>query len=327
MANQRPIMRFNKPEARGPGWEPPTKDAQPSRWDAPVARGERVQRVQSSRTASVNGQPPAEIKHHARRKRFAREVMHDILAGVGEFAGTVSCCVEPDDLGDGVLTPLSAVHVFAAFVPWSCQRWVQPGWGIEHRNWRRHGELRASQPRRRVLTFSIWSQSVTTNDNQTILFIALSFGMSLIVTAWAFFRITGSAFNPAVTLALWLVGNISARRAVGITIAQLVGGIAAAGTAKGLTLGTFGVVNTLSAGVSTGQGLGIELFTTALLVFTVQMTAIEKSRTTYLAPVAIGLSVFVGHLASIGWTGAGMNPARSLGPSVVTGTFPKNAWL
>ena len=129
------------------------------------------------------------------------------------------------------------------------------------------------------------------------------------------------------TLSLWLVGNLSGRRAIGITIAQLVGGIAAAGTAKGLTIGEFGVINALSTGVSTGQGLGIELFTTALLVFTVLMLAAEKSKTTFLAPVAIGLAVFVGHLASIGWTGAGMNPARSLGPSVVNGSFPKNAWL
>lgn len=34
-------------------------------------------------------------------------------------------------------------------------------------------------------------------DNQTILFIALSFGMSLVVVAWVFFRICGAAFNPA----------------------------------------------------------------------------------------------------------------------------------
>ncbi|KAM0792508.1 hypothetical protein ACM66B_005178 [Microbotryomycetes sp. NB124-2] len=170
-------------------------------------------------------------------------------------------------------------------------------------------------------------QTVTTNDNQTILFIALSFGMSLIVVAWAFFRITGSAFNPAVTLALWFIGGLSARRAAGIAVAQFVGGIAAAAVVKGLTLGNFAVSNALTPGVSTGQGLGIELFTTAMLVFTVLMTAAEKSKATFLAPVAIGLALFVGHLASIGWTGAGINPARTLGPSVVLPGFPSNAWL
>ncbi|KAL8279137.1 hypothetical protein RQP46_008393 [Phenoliferia psychrophenolica] len=148
------------------------------------------------------------------------------------------------------------------------------------------------------------TKGITTNDNQTILYIALSFGMSLIVTAWVFFRITGSAFNPA-----------------------YLGGIAAAGVAKGLTLGDFSTENTTTGSLSAAQGLFIEMFTTTLLCFTVMMTAAEKSKATFLAPVAIGLALFCGHLASVGWTGAGINPARTFGPSVVNGHFTHNAYL
>ncbi|KAL8283160.1 hypothetical protein RQP46_005938 [Phenoliferia psychrophenolica] len=169
--------------------------------------------------------------------------------------------------------------------------------------------------------------STTTKDNQTILFIALSFGMSLLVTAWVFFRITGAAFNPAVSFSLWLIGGLSNRRLLMIVPAQMIGGIAAAGLAKSLTLGTFGVETTLAPGVSNAQGLFIEMFTTALLCFTVLMCAAEKSKSSFLAPVAIGLALFIGHLGSIGWTGAGINPARSFGPSVVNGHFTSNAWL
>ncbi|KAF8318669.1 aquaporin-like protein [Clavulina sp. PMI_390] len=171
------------------------------------------------------------------------------------------------------------------------------------------------------------NQGVTTTDNQTILFIALSFGMSLIVVAWVFFRISGAAFNPAVSLALWLVGSLTGTRAILITIAQLLGGIAAAAVTKGVTLSNFSVTNTTVGGLGNGQGLAIEMFTTAMLVFTVLMMAAEKHRGTFLAPVCIGLALFVGHLASVGWTGAGMNPARTFGPSVVNGFFPHNAWI
>jgi len=112
-----------------------------------------------------------------------------------------------------------------------------------------------------------------------------------------------------------------------ITIAQLLGGITAAGVAKGVTLSNFSLTNSTVSGLGNGQGLAIEMFTTAMLVFTVLMMAAEKHRGTFLAPVAIGLALFVGHLASVGWTGAGMNPARTFGPSVVNGYFPHNAWL
>ena len=41
----------------------------------------------------------------------------------------------------------------------------------------------------------------------TIIFIAVSFGISLLVTAWVFYRVTGGLFNPAITLALYLIGG------------------------------------------------------------------------------------------------------------------------
>jgi aquaporin related protein len=36
-------------------------------------------------------------------------------------------------------------------------------------------------------------------DPQRLLYISLSFGMSLLVVAWAFYRISGGLFNPAVS--------------------------------------------------------------------------------------------------------------------------------
>lgn len=63
-----------------------------------------------------------------------------------------------------------------------------------------------------------------------------------------------------------------------ITFAQFLGGIAAAGVSKGVTLSNFTLTNSTVGGLGNGQGLAIEMFTTAMLVFTVLMMAAEKHR-------------------------------------------------
>jgi len=62
-------------------------------------------------------------------------------------------------------------------------------------------------------------------------------GLSLLVAAWLFFRVTGSLFNPNISLALFLVGILPPVRFVLYTIAQLAGSIAAAAIVGSLTAG------------------------------------------------------------------------------------------
>jgi glycerol uptake facilitator-like aquaporin len=63
-------------------------------------------------------------------------------------------------------------------------------------------------------------------------------GLSLLVSAWLFFRVTGGLFNPNVSVALLLSGIITPVRCILYCIAQLVGGIAAAGLVLALTPGS-----------------------------------------------------------------------------------------
>lgn len=106
-------------------------------------------------------------------------------------------------------------------------------------------------------------------------------------------------------------------------MSQILGGIAAAALVAGLT--PFGgaelTATTLGTGVNIGQGLFIEAFCTAILVLTVILLAAEKHKSTYLAPVGIGLTLMTCHMFAIAWTGCGINPARSFGPAVVSGSF------
>lgn len=57
------------------------------------------------------------------------------------------------------------------------------------------------------------------------------------------------------------------------------------------------------------------------------MFAAEKHKATFLAPVAIGLALFVCELPGVYFTGGSLNPARSLGPAVVVKSFPGYHWI
>jgi aquaporin related protein len=99
-----------------------------------------------------------------------------------------------------------------------------------------------------------------------------------------------------VSLGMMLIGAVSYTRGGLIIISQLLGGIAAAGAVSGLFPGPLAVQTSLGGGTSVVQGLFIEMFLTAQLVFTIFMLAAEKHKATFIAPVGIGLSLFTAEL-------------------------------
>ncbi|KAG2132964.1 aquaporin-like protein [Suillus clintonianus] len=169
------------------------------------------------------------------------------------------------------------------------------------------------------------SSSGTTIEH--VMYIATSMGFSLLVSAWLFYRITGGLFNPNITLALYLVGVITPVRFVLFCIAQLIGGIAASALLLALTPGPLAVNTFLQQGINPAQGVFIEMFLTAALVMAVLMLAAEKSQVTPFAPIGIGLTLFVGQLWAVFYTGAAMNTARAFGPAVVTGFPSSTHWV
>ena len=85
-------------------------------------------------------------------------------------------------------------------------------------------------------------------------------------------------------------------RAVLVSAAQILGGLAAAGLVSGLFPGPLKVSTSLRPGTSVAQGLFIEMFLTAELVFVIIMLAAERHRSTHMAPVGIGIAFFVTQL-------------------------------
>ncbi|KAI6777634.1 aquaporin-2 [Emericellopsis cladophorae] len=62
------------------------------------------------------------------------------------------------------------------------------------------------------------------------------------------------------------------------------------------------------------------------LLLTIYFLAAEKHRATFLAPIGIGISAFIAHLAGTPYTGTSINPVRSFGPDVITG-FVRYHWI
>ena len=129
------------------------------------------------------------------------------------------------------------------------------------------------------------------------------------------------------TLGLFLIGAVKPFRSILVFLAQIIASICAAAVVDGLFPGPLSVSTTLGGGTSIAQGLFIEMFLTAELVFVIFMLAAEKHKATYLAPIGIGIAFFVAEMAGVYYTGGSLNPARSFGPSVVTGRFPGYHWI
>ncbi|KAL0966245.1 hypothetical protein UPYG_G00292850 [Umbra pygmaea] len=153
--------------------------------------------------------------------------------------------------------------------------------------------------------------------------VSLTFGLAIATLAQSLGHISGAHLNPAVTLGLLASCQISAFKGLMYIVAQMLGSSLASGIVYGTrpagnnTLG----VNALS-GVSASQGVGIELLATFQLVLCVIAVTDKRRRdVTGSAPLAIGLSVALGHLAAISYTGCGINPARSFGPALIMNDF------
>ncbi|XP_051260674.1 aquaporin FA-CHIP-like [Dicentrarchus labrax] len=155
--------------------------------------------------------------------------------------------------------------------------------------------------------------------------VSLAFALAIVTLAQSLGHISGAHLNPAVTLGLLVSCQISAIRCVCYILAQMLGAVAGSAIANGSGNGLSPGVNKLKT--TLGQGFIIEFLATLQLVLCViAVTDKRRSDVNGSAPLAIGLSVGLGHLAAISFTGCGINPARSFGPAVIQGQMT-NHWV
>ena len=159
-----------------------------------------------------------------------------------------------------------------------------------------------------------------------LLGVALAHGLVIVAFAYAYGHISGTHINPAVTLGLLIAGEIEFVAAIGYWIVQFLGGILGAVLLNTVlpNPGDLGVT-ILTEGVTPVQGLVVEIVLTFFLVNTIFNTAVSGKAGNF-AGLAIGLTLVLCILMGGPLTRASLNPARTLGPAIVSGNYA-DIWL
>ncbi|NWV57479.1 AQP2 protein, partial [Daphoenositta chrysoptera] len=143
--------------------------------------------------------------------------------------------------------------------------------------------------------------------------IALAFGLAIGTLVQALGHVSGAHINPAVTLGCLLGSQLSLLRALFYVVAQLLGGVVGAAILHEITPADSReglALNKLHNETTTGQAVTVELFLTFQLVLCIFASTDERREDNLGSPaLSIGLSVAVGHLLGIRYTGCSMNPA------------------
>lgn len=165
------------------------------------------------------------------------------------------------------------------------------------------------------------------SGGQDLLLVALGHGLTLAVFAYAFGHISGTHINPAVTFGLALQGVVDWGKAiVSYWIPQFLGAIGAAYMVKlfvdPLSPEAFMGMATTGALTETFpyHALGLEALLTFFLVNTILHTAVSGKGGQF-SGLAIGLTLSLAIMAGGPLTGASLNPARTFGPAVFTGSW------
>jgi len=178
---------------------------------------------------------------------------------------------------------------------------------------------------------AVFSSGLGVELSFSYVLIAFAWGFSLAAVNWSIRGVKDAGhINPAVTFSLLITKNITLLKAILFGIAQVVGAISGAAILRGCT-GADGFAGALELGdnVSEGQGFATEAILTFFWVFVYFCTSIhpyanldgQSAGKLINSPLALGFTVFVASVVGIPFSGAGMNPARVIGPAIID-----NSW-
>lgn len=155
--------------------------------------------------------------------------------------------------------------------------------------------------------------------------VALTFGAVITAMIYSVGDVSGAHFNPAVTFGFWIARRLPGTDVMPYAASQAAGALAASGLVRLLFGAQADLGATLPAG-SVWQSLLLETVITLLLMFTILNVSTGAKEKGITAGLAIGAVVALAALAAGPISGASMNPARSLGPALVSGQLA-HLWI
>lgn len=169
-----------------------------------------------------------------------------------------------------------------------------------------------------------------------LLGVSFAFGLTVLTIAYSLGHISGAHLNPAVSVGLWIGGRFSTKDLLPYIIAQVLGGVAAAGllsvvvTGNGSAIGDFaanGYGDHSPGKYSMEAALITEMVMTFMFLIVI-LGATDKKASGGFAGLAIGLALTLIHLISIPVTNTSVNPARSISQAIFVGGWAmEQLWL
>lgn len=160
--------------------------------------------------------------------------------------------------------------------------------------------------------------------------VALAFGSIIFIMIFSCGDISGAHFNPSVTVGFYISGKLKTKDAVSYITSQLLGAVAASEILSIL----FGKISNLSVTLPSFEiskravpmSLVLEIIFTCLLMFVIMSLENRPNLGTALSGLVISMTVFLGAYVAGPISGGSLNPARSLGPSIVSSDY-RYIWI
>ncbi len=155
--------------------------------------------------------------------------------------------------------------------------------------------------------------------------VSMTFGLVVMSLIYALGDISGAHLNPAVTIAFTVAKRFSLKQVVPYIASQITGALAASATLKMLFPGNMFLGATMPAG-SEMQSFILELLLTFFLMLVIINVATGSKEQGMFAGLAIGNVVLLEAMFAGPVSGASMNPARSIGPALIS-LHPEHLWI